>query len=97
MPVSETQNWAKLIPVGDIQVLICKRSTPCDDHQVPDELRKTGRIIYLVDIEFHLNDDEHPFTMWFESKEERDNLFDYVQPSDMKTLIENELGCNLPI
>lgn len=93
--VKESQNWAKLVQVGDIQVLLCKRSVPCDDPQVPDEFKKTGRIVYLLDVDFHLNEDEKGYTLWYNDKDERNQAFDLLGRDEMEKLIKTELGCDI--
>jgi hypothetical protein len=96
MAVSYTQDWARVLYVGDVQVLLCRRSLPFDHDDVPEELKRSGKVVFFIDIEYHLNDDEYNFTAWSDSKGDRDNMFNNITSEDLQKLIEVELGYDLP-
>ena len=93
--VSYTQDWARLLYVGDVQFVITKRSYPFDHESVPDEFKKYGKIIYCIDIEFHLNEDEYPYILWCETIEDRDDKFTQISENELQLMLLEVLGYDL--
>jgi len=93
--VSYTQDWARLLYVGDVQFLLTKRSLPFDSNDVPEEFKKVGKVVFFFEIEFHLNDDEHYYHYWCQDREERDLNFSEITEEELKVLLHVELGYDI--
>lgn len=93
--VSYTQDWARVLYVGDVQFVLTKRSLPFDSDDVPEEFKKYGKVIFFIEIEFHLNDDEHYYQYWCESVAMRDEIFADICEEQLTAILYQELGYDI--
>ena len=91
LDVNMSQDWCRLLVVGDITILMIKVVAYAVDDDVPDEVKIIGSEIYCTEIEFRMNDNVYLRYWYYDSEQERDEDFELIDEERLTKLIMMEI------
>lgn len=86
-----SQDWARLLYVGDILFNLKKITVLAEDDEVPDKVKEIGKRVAAIEIEFRLSNNAHIYFWYYDTELERDEDFDEIDEETLISLLMKEI------